>query len=576
MMRHRSISFVKKCLQSLILLSQIFGIPLHAESSALPKLSTKSIQIHPFHFSRDQFSLSFPEGHSTTVPDWVTRLIQPQVPHLKLHISKTQYKNSSEIYDISFSYKGTPLCEAGLRAKKMPQGALVTLGQVPTLNIEDTNDDDIAWPLKQDMPLWNQAQHPKKAKRCWVPYQNILKPAWEWTQQDPDGSYRVVADTERFYQKEPLFFKATASIQAYATGPIDANLVVYELQVADTGYLDNDYFTVDPGTVSRAFSSDYNFVYSPTEIEFHEASVFAHAEETRLFFTKYGWNWTEETPLHVLIHATPNNSKNNGLYEPGTSYADGKARISLGDGDGERLAYLSLDADVISHEFAHHVIYRHLKASSRESLVLHEGLADAFTFLRTGNTCLGESICPDSPKSICSLPKECLRSGGTTLKYNSLEYEALSGKDHLRGQVISGMVWDLKASIEDEKLIKTNLKALEFLYRTSGLQDWLVALMAADQEINNGDHSCDIYQAAITRGFEELLTDIDCARPTTWPSLNGLPNTSATTKTEEASSDDSSISCGTIGFTYPVISIFWFFIPLLINSCISIRQRGPH
>ena len=75
---------------------------------------------------------------------------------------------------------------------------------------------------------------------------------------------------------------------------------------------------------------------------------------------------------------------------------------------------------------------------SGESLVLHEGLSDFFTFARTGNACLGESICP-ATSDFCYVPNQCLRTGDNDLALG----DAISSPEpHMKSQFISGL-WDL-------------------------------------------------------------------------------------------------------------------------------------
>ena len=79
------------------------------------------------------------------------------------------------------------------------------------------------------------------------------------------------------------------------------------------------------------------------------------------------------------IHARPGGSKNNALYVPKETETDA-AKIMIGNGDGNILKNLPQDREVISHELGHHIIYHHITQTSGESLILHEGLADFFTF----------------------------------------------------------------------------------------------------------------------------------------------------------------------------------------------------
>ena len=144
---------------------------------------------------------------------------------------------------------------------------------------------------------------------------------------------------------------------------------------------------------------------------------------------------------------------------------------------------LPKDTDVISHEYGHHVIYKSLKSTRGESLILHEGLADFFVFARTGDGCLGESICP-SGSQICEVD-QCLRTADNSLVYGEGLYPHKPA--HQKGQLISGYLWDLAQSndVPLEDLERMVLRAIDLLVSDSGIEHFMLALYNADQELHD-------------------------------------------------------------------------------------------
>jgi hypothetical protein len=157
------------------------------------------------------------------------------------------------------------------------------------------------------------------------------------------------------------------------------------------------------------------------------------------------------------------------------------------------------------------VVYHTVTEIAGESLVLHEGLADYFNFARTGNACLGESICPDTAygNKICFVPKTCLRTGDNALKYGAAD---LPREAHQKSQFISGMLWDLymKDGIALEDVTHMVLKAIDLLVEDSGYQHFVVGMMLADQAIFQGGKCTLIYNRAVERGLSTFLTGITC------------------------------------------------------------------
>ena len=61
--------------------------------------------------------------------------------------------------------------------------------------------------------------------------------------------------------------------------------------------------------------------------------------------------------------------------------------------------------------------------------------------------------------------KKCLRSGETNLKYDSDDYWDLGGAVHLKGQVVSGTMWDIRnrPGVDAEEFTKLAFASIEYL-----------------------------------------------------------------------------------------------------------------
>jgi len=419
----------------------------------------------------------------------------------------------------------------------------------------------------------------------------MLRPLWDFLVLWQGRKYRILADTKEILKVQGLFFEvATAKIQAYETNPVDDNVKIFDAEVNGSGFLTSTHFVTNTNThvrnvssgISRVFSDQNQFLFDPLSNGFGESSVFIHATKTFDYFTGLGYEWTESNPVMLVLHAVFDGEKNNALYEPPVSSMGNQAIISVGDGDGKVLQHLPFDADVISHEFAHHVVYRTLKEVAGESLILHEGLADYFTFARTGNACLGESICPDGTTLCVVRPIEgseqqsCLRSGELDVHYNDSRYRKYGF--HTKGQMISGYLWRLREKLGDQVVTPVVFKALSYLVRDSGFRDFLISLLLADRDLNESANACTFHAAALDIALDSFLENVDCASQESWEKPTYDLNTSSSGTEGSGNDADSSndgSSCGTLGSQNSgPLSVLLLFIPLLILLFRSLFNKG--
>lgn len=467
-----------------------------------------------------------------------------------------------KLYSLSYSAANAPLCNHENKVLELSDGSSFLIGSPLSINL-DAFPDQVEWPLKEkvytnaleSLDLYDRkvASKVKKllhSRRCWIISNDRPTPGFEMVIKPENyPSYLVQANQKHVVKIEMLAFDmAQGKIQAYEKNKFDSQLTTVEVEMTGNGFLESDKFLtlLDPKGISgedttRAQSSSNQFIFDPSNPQFAEASIFANAHRMLNYFEGFGYEWTEPAPMNLVVHAVLNGTSNNALYEPASATENGKPRISIGDGDSITLGNLATDTDVIAHEFGHHVMFRYLKTTTGESLILHEGLADYFVFAKTNDTCLGESICPESSR-ICTKPAQCLRSADVDMKYNDATYKT-SGP-HQRGQVVSATLWDMRDSIGADNVNSLMFNAIPFLTKSAGFEDLIVALLLSDKEYFESKYGCQILENFTARGFTEITKSLECNNESTWNSAS-----STTTRNQSEDEDDNLFS--KCGFTLP-------------------------
>ena len=346
------------------------------------------------------------------------------------------------------------------------------------------------------------------AQQCLGVVDGQLAPAWRLEFAHNEREYYGEASASELIRAERRFFEIDGHVQAYQEGKVGSRSGLHTITVptmSEGGSLCSNRFKTEFSDGSPgARSGSSRFIFGATDPRFEEASVFGNASLMSDWFIDLvpERRWLGER-LTLFFDQSNNGQNSTAVYLPPKS---GRApTIKLGNGDNKNLRNLRIDPDVISHELGHHFVYKTLTSTSGESVVVHEGLADYFVFAKTGNTCLGESICPKG-SAICGSP-QCLRSGETRLKYNDPD---LPSEAHKKSQVLSGFLWDAHQALTDINMPKLVFASLAYLTAESGMRDYLEALLIADSEEHSGDNSCRLFELAVERGFSQELSGIDC------------------------------------------------------------------
>jgi hypothetical protein len=331
--------------------------------------------------------------------------------------------------------------------------------------------------------------------------------------------YKAIISNKKIHSLQPLFFHVRdITTQAYSTDEreIKKTLKRYTLKnISSSGTLCSKKFRVELSPYNNsgqiAFETSGEFIYNPETqlLKFEQASMFTHAEIqaewiTNLeFFNK--WN-PEQIILELYEWDDDDGLSNDAAYYP--SEGGEKAKIILARGNGISLHNIRTDGEAVQHEVNHHIIYDYITYIGGESLILHEGLADAFVMLRNKNSCLGEFLCPK--KGICSSNK-CLRSADNNMNLNDADFPY---EPHVASQAVSGFIWDIADSTKESSYLEVaNLtyKALSLLSNAGGYEELIVNLLLADKNIYAGKYCNKIEATAKKRGFDKYIKDNECS-----------------------------------------------------------------
>lgn len=351
------------------------------------------------------------------------------------------------------------------------------------------------------------------SSKCWyVTDEFELLPAFDITIVGEERTIKAVAGSNQIFEIGTGGFDiARVSYEIEGSG---GSVGILETETLDTsGYLSGRNFQVFTADGSaRATSENGIFDFNRSDNSFAQASAYANAEMMLGWFNALTENTvdTECFPIDIKLHNVfPGGVVNNARYIPDVSTVTGRPEILVGNGDGIRLTNLSTDPDVVSHELAHHVIYRGVKDTNHfESVVIHEGFADYFVYSKTGNSCLAETVCPLG--SFDCVQARCLRNGTNSLSFND---PRLPSTPHDQGQIISAMLLDIANQIDGESatpFVSTVAASVKYLLPRSNLADMVQALMLADRDLNGGRYACVIYDAAISRGLGRWIEQLQC------------------------------------------------------------------
>lgn len=358
--------------------------------------------------------------------------------------------------------------------------------------------------------------------------------------------YIIDAATGEQLNQVPKFFHLTEGY-AFLENPIESPLERVNLVnlLETSNVLTGENFTIfgaDEST-DRAESQENLFDYQPEDQEFFDqVQAYFSLERARSFFSQY-FDLSADENITVYTHAY---FENNAMYFP----ADGDLppAIYIGEPDGTFMTNLNRDSDVAIHEYSHHIVFRFLKTTWGESLVLHEGTADFFAYVINNDPHLAESVV---------LGKPYLRSADIQ-EDQKFDQEAQYRGSHVTGQFWSALLWRLYQDLGEPGL-RLISDSLNYWPENGDIKDALTALILADEDSNQGNNQCRILEHALNLGFYNALRTFSL----TACNLNHLDAVPASASSP--SSDPLSLNtCGTIGSKGMGTSFILLFLPLLL------------
>lgn len=147
------------------------------------------------------------------------------------------------------------------------------------------------------------------------------------------------------------------------------------------------------------------------------------------------------------------------------------------------LKELGKDMDVVMHEFGHHVVFRGLSNSKQQSVALHEGLADYFTYAVSGNNLLAENSYPGR----ASLRQGNIQPGTTFTRFKPRPGGGYLGvldylsAPHSIGEFWSGILWELRTTLGRNsagsyKMDKIVWDSIDLIKSDGGLNEGVIAI----------------------------------------------------------------------------------------------------
>lgn len=432
---------------------------------------------------------------------------------------------------IVFSFGQTTLCswqyyatvhdlDRGLWIKgKIPQPELLDRGivssdaSIPKSDLLKTNVESILGKPVQELAFSSE-------ESCLMELDEQLHVATLLSLSIDGRSYEGAAVAGKIEYLSPRFLHATGSFQVYDGGNNLSNnlteIIIEDMQ--DSGYLCSSYFTLETDEGELSFDPDLNFKFDPSDKRFSQSNAFANASKMMHWFLEIDKDahWSGAQIELRLSHGVRERASGPTYDNPAHRPSLRRPIIVLPDvlafasnPNQPLLENLTTDFDVVAHELGHHIVAQYVGFSSTiENLMVHEGLADFFLYAKTGNSCLGESICSQG-SSACEIRNKCLRSGDNVL---SLEDPAISRaitknsrEHHMASQVVSGMLWEIGSTqVGLANMAKLAMQALRYMNKATDTSDLVSSLLQADRDLFAGQNNCTIQSVARRRGIKEF------------------------------------------------------------------------
>ena len=265
-----------------------------------------------------------------------------------------------------------------------------------------------------------------------------------------------------------------------------------------SGYLQGTYANVVNDETSRAYSSIYNFAYSPSNTHFDEANLFYQIDNFRRdFWNEIGFNAFSQITVHAHTYFSDG---------PNAMYAYNQLWFSDGQGVSGFNSFAKEDK-VIMHEYTHAVtdyiahFNNPVYDGYNETYAIDEGNSDYYAASYTGRTLIGEYCCSGYPRYQRDLSNPRIAN---YTDYTGPEWGYPRVEPHDGGELWSASLWDLRKSgtgVGQYYADMLTYKGLFGIPANSSFLQYREAIINADKNYYNGSHVSTIRHVFYLRGI---------------------------------------------------------------------------
>jgi len=229
--------------------------------------------------------------------------------------------------------------------------------------------------------------------------------------------------------------------------------------------------------------------------------VYYHIDTNQRYIQSLGFTNINNRPILVDPHGL--NGADNSYY---LDSPVGAGYLAFGKGNVDHAE----DADIILHEYGHAILNNQApgmyKGCTTESGAMDEGFGDYWAASSTFSMTLSNGLDPACLADWYSAPG-CLRRLDSTKHYP----EAKTGECHADGEIWSAVLWEILSYYGGTYPDKVILQSHFLVPSGPTFQDGALALLQADQQINNGGGHRNICTIMRKRGILDPAVYLQCA-----------------------------------------------------------------
>ncbi len=251
-----------------------------------------------------------------------------------------------------------------------------------------------------------------------------------------------------------------------------------------SGFLDGAYVSTRL-TENRANEPTLVFNYLRDDPRFEEVMVYYHVDTVGRYLKGLGFDFVDNWQIPANVHI--------GMTRAGF-YDDSDGSIGFGDAGAD----VAEDGEVIVHEYGHAILDRQVSGINKgEGGAIHEGFSDflAASFFSAVSDGFSDTIVFEWAGS--EDPEVATRPVNGNKRYP----EDVVDNPHADGQIWSAALWEIFEAIGRDASLRLVVESHFFLSPDAEFVDAAMAILLADQELNNGANFDLILGIMENRGF---------------------------------------------------------------------------